>query len=117
MIEVRLVLARGTVGMIEASATTSPSMAWQRPNWSTTAPSSAAASALGPVSPRAWRLLAATFAAGFTLLALEVVWVRFLHLWVLSNSLSFSLVLAVVLLGIGLGSGLAGGWLRRRPDA
>jgi hypothetical protein len=42
MIEVRLVLALGTVGMIDASATTSPSMAWHRPNWSTTASASSA---------------------------------------------------------------------------
>ncbi len=66
-----------------------------------------------PLTRRGGSLLAATFGAGFTLLALEVVWFRFLHLWVLSNSLSFSLVLAVVLSGIGLGSA-AGGWLLRR---
>lgn len=52
--------------------------------------------------------------AGFALLALEVVWVRFLALFIPNNSLSFALMLATVLAGIALG-GLAGGltWIRR----
>jgi spermidine synthase len=70
-----------------------------------------------PLSGGAWRVLAAAAWAGATLLALEVVWFRFLRLFVHSGSAAFCWMLAVVLAGIGLG-GLAGGaWLRRRPDA
>jgi spermidine synthase len=66
---------------------------------------------------RARRLLAAAMLAGGLLLALEVVWFRFLHLFVHSGAAAFAWMLAVVLGGIGLG-GLAGGaWLRRRPRA
>lgn len=63
------------------------------------------------------RLLAAAALAGFVLLALEVVWFRFLELFVFGSALAFALMLSVVLAGIGLG-GLAGAaWLRRRPEA
>ena len=63
------------------------------------------------------RILAAAFLCGMTLLALEVIWFRFLALFVQSTSLAFALLLAVVLLGIAAG-GLAGAaWLRRTPNA
>jgi predicted membrane-bound spermidine synthase len=66
---------------------------------------------------RAVRLLACAFAAGALLLALEVVWFRFLLLYVLGTSPVFAAMLAVVLLGISAG-GLAGGaLLRARPHA
>jgi predicted membrane-bound spermidine synthase len=55
--------------------------------------------------------------SGGTFLALEVVWFRFLHLFVHSGSLVFSVMLAVVLAGIALGGLLAGSWLRRRQRA
>lgn len=42
--------------------------------------------------------------AGALLLGLEVVWFRFLRLYVASTSSAFSIMLAVVLAGIGLGS-------------
>ena len=62
-------------------------------------------------------LLAGAFLSGATLLALEVIWFRFLTMYVLSTTLAVSLMLAVVLAAIGLG-GLAGSaWLRRRPRA
>jgi spermidine synthase len=63
------------------------------------------------------RILAATCLAGALLLALEVVWFRFLRLFVHSGSLAFAFMLAVVLTGIGVGGIAAGAWLRRRPDA
>jgi spermidine synthase len=63
------------------------------------------------------RLLAAALASGATLLALEVVWFRFLHLFVENTSFGFALVLSIVLGGIGVGGALAGGWLRRDPEA
>lgn len=59
------------------------------------------------------RLLAAAFLAGGALLALEVVWFRFLLLFLDGTTLLFAVMLAVVLAGIGLG-GMAAAWLARR---
>jgi len=75
------------------------------------------AAALARPSGAARKLLVAAFFSGAIVLALEVVWFRFLHLFVRDTSLSFAFVLAVVLAGIGLGGALAGGWLRRDPGA
>lgn len=70
-----------------------------------------------PLRLRPDRWLCAAFLSGFALLALEVVWFRFLLLFVVGTTLSFAVMLAVVLGGIALG-GLAGGlWLRRDPEA
>jgi len=66
---------------------------------------------------QALRILLATALAGAVLLALEVVWFRFLRLFTHSGSAAFSWMLAVVLVGIGLGGMLGGAWLRRRPEA
>lgn len=63
------------------------------------------------------RLLAAAFLAGGTLLALEVVWFRFLLLFVRGTSLTFAVMLSVVLLGIAAGGLAASWWLGREPDA
>jgi len=71
----------------------------------------------GKLTPRAARLLAAAFVAGATLLALEVVWFRFLSLFISGTSRSFAVMLGVVLAGIGAGSLTGAHWLRRRPDA
>ena len=60
-----------------------------------------------------WRLLFVSFGAGGMLLCLEVVWFRFLRLYVASSSTAFSVMLAVVLAGIGLG-GVASGALSGR---
>ena len=60
-----------------------------------------------PLVPAAYAILAAAFASGGVLLALEVVWFRFLVLFTLPGSLAFALMLTVVLLGIG-GGGLLG---------
>jgi len=69
-----------------------------------------------PLSSRAKRLLAAGFLAGGIFLALEVVWTRFLQLFVRSTSLAFAVMLSVILAGIGLGGMCAGWWLRREAD-
>lgn len=62
-------------------------------------------------------LLAAAFLSGGILLALEVLWFRFLVFFVYGSSAAFAVMLAVVLSGIALG-GLAGGWwMARRADA
>jgi spermidine synthase len=67
-------------------------------------------------SSRTASLLAAAFFAGAIVLALEVVWFRFLLLFNDGTSLAFALMLATVLFGIALG-GLAGGWLCRLDPA
>ena len=51
-----------------------------------------------------WNLLFVSMGAGAILLGLEVIWIRFLRLYVASTSIAFSVMLAVVLAGIGLGS-------------
>ncbi len=60
--------------------------------------------------------LAAAFLSGFCLLALEVVWFRFLMLFISGHSESFALILAVVLAGIAFG-GLFASWILRRFPA
>jgi predicted membrane-bound spermidine synthase len=59
------------------------------------------------------RILLAAFLAGGVLLALEVVWFRFLLLFQDGTTLIFAVMLAVVLGGIGLG-GIAASYLSRR---
>jgi spermidine synthase len=64
-----------------------------------------------------WRLLLASFGTGGVLLCLEVIWFRFLRLYVVSSPTAFAVMLAIVLAGIGLGALLAGaiqGFYRRR---
>jgi predicted membrane-bound spermidine synthase len=56
---------------------------------------------LGKEQP--WRLLAVSMGAGAVILGLEVIWVRFLRLYVASTALAYSVMLAVVLAGIALG--------------
>jgi spermidine synthase len=55
-----------------------------------------------------WRLLFVSFGTGLILLALEVIWFRFLRLYVVSSPTAFAVMLVVVLGGIGLGSIVAG---------
>jgi predicted membrane-bound spermidine synthase len=62
-------------------------------------------------------ILAAAFLSGGILLALEVVWFRFLSLYVLTTTLAMSLMLAVVLSAIGFGGLAAASWLARRRTA
>jgi predicted membrane-bound spermidine synthase len=73
-----------------------------------------------PASGLGWdarRLLLAAALCGAVVLALEVVWWRFLQLFVSGSSRAFAVLLAAVLVGIGAGGLLAGGLLRRRPEA
>jgi len=60
-----------------------------------------------------WRLLFVSFGTGAIVLCLEVVWFRFLRLYVPSSSTAFAVMLAVVLAGIGLG-GIVAGAIHRR---
>jgi len=59
-----------------------------------------------------WRLLFVSFGTGLIFLALEVIWFRFLRLYLPSSPTAFAVMLAVVLAGIGLGA-LAGGAIHR----
>jgi predicted membrane-bound spermidine synthase len=63
------------------------------------------------------RLLGAAFAAGFLLLALEVVWMRLLVLFLNDTPIAFAVVLAVVLFGIALGGLVASVWAGRSARA
>jgi spermidine synthase len=63
------------------------------------------------------RLLLAAGFSGALLLALEVVWFRFLQLFVLSTTRGFAVMLLVVLLGIGAGGLASTRWLRLDPLA
>jgi spermidine synthase len=64
-------------------------------------------------SPRARRVLAAAFLSGANLLALEVVWFRFLSMRVGGTAVVQAAMLAMVLLGIALGGLTASLWLER----
>jgi predicted membrane-bound spermidine synthase len=66
---------------------------------------------------RPWRLLAAAFLCGFCVLALEVIWFRFVILYLMSTSATFAVMLAVVLAGISLGAFAASVIFQRMPDA
>jgi spermidine synthase len=71
----------------------------------------------GPLPKGALSLFVAAAVSGGILLALEVVWFRFLLLFVSGFALSFAVMLAVVLVGISAGGLVAGAWLRRDPGA
>ena len=51
-----------------------------------------------------WSLLFVSFGTGLIFLALEVIWFRFLRLYVASSPTAFAIMLAIVLAGIGVGS-------------
>jgi len=74
----------------------------------------AVASGARAALPReAGRIVAAASLAGGILLALEVVWFRFLLLFETGTTLMFATMLSVVLAGIGIGGVIAAGGLRR----
>src|SRR5512132_2524566 len=55
-----------------------------------------------------WDLLFVSFGTGLIFLALEVIWFRFLRLYVASSPTAFAIMLAIVLAGIGVGGLVAG---------
>ncbi|HUJ12371.1 MAG TPA: spermidine synthase [Thermoanaerobaculia bacterium] len=63
------------------------------------------------------RFLLAAACSGFALLALEVIWFRFVLFFVVSTSIAFAVMLAVVLAGIGIGALIASTIWNRFPDA
>lgn len=70
-----------------------------------------------PMSPYGWRVISAAFLAGGSLLALEIVWVRFLSMFVIATTLTVSIMLCVVLAGIAGGGFTASIWVRRSAGA
>ncbi len=70
-----------------------------------------------PHSEGVSRLLVAAGLSGFALLALEVIWFRFVIFFVASTSVAFAVMLAVVLAGIGIGALIASVISTRFPDA
>jgi hypothetical protein len=68
------------------------------------------------LKPEATRL-AAAFLSGFALLALEVIWFRFLLLFVKGHSTALAVMLATILAGIAVGGLAAAAWLRVAPAA
>jgi predicted membrane-bound spermidine synthase len=66
-------------------------------------------------SARAYRYLLVALLSGAAMLALEVVWFRFLLLAYTGTALTFAMMLAIVLAGIGLG-GLAAGRLAQAVE-
>jgi predicted membrane-bound spermidine synthase len=67
--------------------------------------------------PGGRRLTFAVGASGFCLLALEVVWFRFLSLYVIGHSESFAFMLGIVLAGIACGGLVVSWWLKADPAA
>lgn len=63
------------------------------------------------------RLLICAFLGGAALMALEVVWFRFLSMFVLNSTLAISMMLAVVLTAMGLGGLAAASWVDRDDRA
>src|SRR5215470_9425190 len=55
-----------------------------------------------------WSLLFVSFGTGLIFLALEVIWFRFLRLYVASLPTAFAVMLAIVLAGIAIGGFVAG---------
>ncbi|MBI3491341.1 MAG: spermidine synthase [Acidobacteria bacterium] len=78
---------------------------------------STARAATGIAVARPWRLLECAFLSGAALLALEVIWFRFLSMYVLTTTLAVSVMLGTVLGAIGLSGLAASWWLERRPRA
>jgi predicted membrane-bound spermidine synthase len=77
----------------------------------------AARGAAGRLSNPARRLLLVAFLSGLGLLALEVVWFRFLLLFLPGTSLAFAWMLGVVLAFIALGGLATSLWVRVASDA
>ncbi|MDY6972087.1 MAG: spermidine synthase [Thermodesulfobacteriota bacterium] len=72
---------------------------------------------LSIISFRVMSLLSGSFLSGFTLLALEVIWFRFMLLFFNSHSRNFAVMLAMVLLGISLGGLFASRLFKLRLEA
>lgn len=72
----------------------------------------AAVAIRAPTTLEVKRIMAAAFLSGGVLLALEVVWFRFLLLLQTGTTVMFAVMLGVVLAGLGLGGIAASAWSR-----
>jgi spermidine synthase len=119
--EVWLIATFGVRGTAVVAATLSTAAALLACTLAAHEPRSAGGSLVTPPDPTAalprlgWRLVLTSFGAGMLLLSLEVVWTRFLKLYLASSATAFALMLAAVLSGLGLG-GLARGLFGRPND-
>jgi spermidine synthase len=102
-------LAAGGLNLFAAAAATV--LDRRQPVLDVVAPDPATAS----LNRHATRIVASTFIAGGLLLALEIVWFRFLLLSVVATTVTFAVMLAVVLLGIAIGGLVASVCLSRWP--
>jgi spermidine synthase len=110
---------RGTAMIAASVSVAAAALAWRLASVEAVPAAASAIAAARNAQPRAsvgWRIVAASCGAGMILLALEVVWTRFLKLYLASSATAFALMLAAVLSGISLG-GLARGSFRRQRDA
>ena len=105
-------LMAGTLNLCAAAVSM-----WLATQTSSPSPGATSANQRALRGPTARQWLAATFLSGFCLLALEVVWFRFLVLFVKGHSVALALILAIVLTGIALGGLAAAAWLRVAPRA
>jgi len=110
---IRLLGVRGT-GIVAALCSISAGLAAR--GLSGGQPPPAVRTAEGRCPPQPTRLLLAAAASGFALLALEVIWFRFVILYVIATSLAFAVMLAIVLAGIGIGALIASAISSRVPD-
>lgn len=69
------------------------------------------------LNPGSSRLLLSSFISGFSILALEVIWFRFIILFYPPHSLNFAVMLAIVLAGISLGGFVASRWYAKNHQA
>lgn len=106
-----------TVSMWLAARTRTQALSPSASAFASPSPGSTSANRRALRGPTARQWLAATFLSGFCLLALEVVWFRFLLLFVKGHSLALALILGIVLTGIALGGLAAASWLRVAPRA
>ena len=105
-------LMAGGLNMLAAAASAWLSSRWLRPRASAAEVRDAPSRATGQ---RPW--LAAAGLSGFCLLSLEVVWFRFLLLFIKGHSVALALMLGIVLTGMALGGLTAASWLRFAPGA
>ena len=113
---IRAIGIRGTGIVAAVMSLVAAGAAWSAVVSTAGPPASRRRDAGGPATGTV-AFLAAAFLSGFCLLALEVIWFRFVILFAMSTSLSFAVMLAVVLAGIGLGAMFASYVLGRWPDA
>ncbi|MFC2091565.1 spermidine synthase, partial [Elusimicrobiota bacterium] len=63
------------------------------------------------------KIIITSFFSGFVLLALEIVWFRFMCIFYPGYSMNFTIMLATVLGGISLGGLFASSWIKKNPHA